>query len=248
MEEAIDKLHPSTKEMALELLHQQDYDLEAFADEAASNLQPIDGSDWTAARRQTFHRELFRSRKDLQCVCANMDISLQTGLTYYLGHFKTSNDYRLTKTVCAEERVERLAASEHGMDACAICGDGGSLLICDGCEGEYHMECMNPPLKVVPEGHWECDECVDRKFLVARDTLLRQSEGLFATGYDDDADDEEEETAANGNEPEAKKQKANDEGDPQQSKSLCPSESVLDVVRKFAKTIHTTLQIVSTQQ
>ena len=52
---------------------------------------------------------------------------------------------------------------------------GGSLLICDGCEGEYHMKCTRPPLQTVPEGHWECDECVDRKFLEGREHLVRNS-------------------------------------------------------------------------
>jgi hypothetical protein len=100
---------------------------------------------------------------------------MKSCLAYYLGTYKKSDHYRLLKTVCVDERNEKVASSVHGFDACAICGDGGSLLICDGCEGEYHMSCLRPTLKTVPEGHWECDECVDRKFLEAREYIIRHS-------------------------------------------------------------------------
>ena len=34
------------------------------------------------------------------------------------------------------------------------------------------MECSKPALKTVPEGHWECDVCIDRKFLECRKRIL----------------------------------------------------------------------------
>ena len=34
---------------------------------------------------------------------------------------------------------------------------------------------MRPALKVVPEGKWECDECVDRAFVEAKDYIIRNS-------------------------------------------------------------------------
>jgi hypothetical protein len=78
----------------------------------------------------------------------------------------------LLKTICSDERQSKGDDSHQDSDVCAICGDGGSLIICDGCEGEYHMNCLNPPLQSVPAGYWLCDECVDAKALVARDVLL----------------------------------------------------------------------------
>ena len=62
------------------------------------------------------------------------------------------------------------------MDACTICGDGGNLLICDGCEKEYHLTCLRPMLASVPDGDWECDECTDRRFLYVRDYILRHTD------------------------------------------------------------------------
>jgi hypothetical protein len=42
-------------------------------------------------------------------------------------------------------------------DRCFICEDGGDLLICDGCEKSYHLQCVD--LSEVPQGDWFCPEC-----------------------------------------------------------------------------------------
>ena len=117
---------------------------------------------------------MFRQRKNLVAVAKAAGLGIIESYTYYLSKFKTSDDYRLLKAVCEEERQERHAASDQGLDACGICGDGGNLLICDGCEGEYHMTCMRPPLAEVPEGSWFCDSCVDSKFLEATDSVIER--------------------------------------------------------------------------
>jgi transposase InsO family protein len=33
------------------------------------------------------------------------------------------------------------------------------MIICDGCEGGWHMGCLDPPLTDVPEGKWLCPTC-----------------------------------------------------------------------------------------
>lgn len=38
-------------------------------------------------------------------------------------------------------------------------GDG-DLLLCDFCPGAYHLTCLNPALKEVPEDDWKCPRCV----------------------------------------------------------------------------------------
>lgn len=106
-------------------------------------------------------------------------------LGYYLGKYKTSDDYRLLKTLCAEERIEKAESSAHVVDECAACGDGGNLLICDGCESEWHTGCTKPALKTVPEGYWLCDRCVDRAFLDARRQIM-QGTRLFSFTQQDD--------------------------------------------------------------
>lgn len=34
------------------------------------------------------------------------------------------------------------------------------LLLCDGCDHGYHIYCLEPPLKAVPERDWYCDRCL----------------------------------------------------------------------------------------
>jgi hypothetical protein len=42
---------------------------------------------------------------------------------------------------------------------CLTCGlddDHANLLLCEGCNDEYHTYCLDPPLKAVPTGDWFC--------------------------------------------------------------------------------------------
>ena len=44
-------------------------------------------------------------------------------------------------------------------EGCVICkqdNDHANLMLCEACEGEYHIYCLNPPLEAVPEGDWYC--------------------------------------------------------------------------------------------
>ncbi|NXU80227.1 AIRE regulator, partial [Oreotrochilus melanogaster] len=45
-------------------------------------------------------------------------------------------------------------------DECAVCGDGGELICCDGCPRAFHLACLVPPLPCVPSGTWQCGCCV----------------------------------------------------------------------------------------
>ncbi|KAM7396487.1 hypothetical protein PAMP_019523 [Pampus punctatissimus] len=45
---------------------------------------------------------------------------------------------------------------------CEVCGGSDRedrLLLCDGCDSGYHMECLTPPLDAVPVEEWFCPEC-----------------------------------------------------------------------------------------
>ena len=59
--------------------------------------------------------------------------------------------------------------------ACQICGSkarAASMLVCDHCNKGYHMSCLKPPLKEVPEGDWYCPICsVKRAAPTAQDLV-----------------------------------------------------------------------------
>ena len=42
-----------------------------------------------------------------------------------------------------------------------MCGvaDERDALLCDGCDGAFHMGCLKPPRKRVPAGDWFCKPC-----------------------------------------------------------------------------------------
>ncbi|XP_074333317.1 protein CHROMATIN REMODELING 4-like [Apium graveolens] len=42
---------------------------------------------------------------------------------------------------------------------CVVCDLGGNLLCCDSCPRTYHLQCLDPPLKRIPTGKWQCPTC-----------------------------------------------------------------------------------------
>ncbi|XP_045826847.1 protein CHROMATIN REMODELING 4 [Trifolium pratense] len=44
---------------------------------------------------------------------------------------------------------------------CVICDLGGNLLCCDSCPRTYHLQCLDPPLKRIPMGKWQCPRCFE---------------------------------------------------------------------------------------
>uniref|UniRef100_A0A8B9JPM3 [histone H3]-trimethyl-L-lysine(4) demethylase n=1 Tax=Astyanax mexicanus TaxID=7994 RepID=A0A8B9JPM3_ASTMX len=46
---------------------------------------------------------------------------------------------------------------------CRMCGRGDEdekLLLCDGCDDNYHTFCLLPPLTDPPKGNWRCPKCI----------------------------------------------------------------------------------------
>ncbi|KAL6206272.1 hypothetical protein ACLB2K_023520 [Fragaria x ananassa] len=58
---------------------------------------------------------------------------------------------------------DRLSSKKKGNDGyyyeCVVCDLGGNLLCCDSCPQTYHLQCLNPPLKRIPNGKWQCPNC-----------------------------------------------------------------------------------------
>jgi hypothetical protein len=54
-------------------------------------------------------------------------------------------------------------ANENDAVVCAVCADGGELIVCDGCPRALHLECIWPPTRRRdrPRDVWMCGECLD---------------------------------------------------------------------------------------
>lgn len=233
------------REPALLALASADYNVEEFQSSVVKDLKPSDGSDWSQEQKDQFHAEVFRCRRDLLQVSKTMDIKMDVCHTYYLTSYKSTCDYRLLKTICIDEREQKdEEEAEQGVDACAVCGDGGNLIICDHCEGEYHINCLKPVLRDIPKGHWECDECVNSRVLEARNFLIRRSKLFervdtsqnkkrsFDNMKDGDKDDEVTRKEGSGASGEV---------------IFKPVDPVLDAVRKMASSVCAVLSQTQTQ-
>uniref|UniRef100_A0A1A8S1Q4 PHD and ring finger domains 1 n=1 Tax=Nothobranchius rachovii TaxID=451742 RepID=A0A1A8S1Q4_9TELE len=73
---------------------------------------------------------------------------------------------RVKKVITVQKPVK--AGQEETVNAdleqtnCEVCGGSDRedrLLLCDGCDAGYHMECLTPPLDSVPVEEWFCPEC-----------------------------------------------------------------------------------------
>lgn len=66
----------------------------------------------------------------------------------------------------SETNFDCLTSKKKGNDGyyyeCVICDLGGNLLCCDSCPRTYHLECLDPPLKRIPNGKWECATCLQK--------------------------------------------------------------------------------------
>ena len=66
-------------------------------------------------------------------------------------------------------------------DGCLCCGGdtfgGGVVLLCERCDGEYHAQCLSPPLRAVPEDAWFCPSCERRGLGGSRDGEGRDGDG-----------------------------------------------------------------------
>lgn len=70
----------------------------------------------------------------------------------------------LLKTVAVGKQIsinEYIAADDE-YTACEICGSierEDVMLLCDGCDKGFHMDCLDPPMDHVPVDNWYCQEC-----------------------------------------------------------------------------------------
>ncbi|KAG5190606.1 hypothetical protein JKP88DRAFT_205337, partial [Tribonema minus] len=59
--------------------------------------------------------------------------------------------------------VEAFSKADKGFcQACAKSCEEGTIIVCDGCTNEYHLQCCRPPISRPPKGDWFCHDCTSR--------------------------------------------------------------------------------------
>lgn len=71
-------------------------------------------------------------------------------------------DGGFVREIAVKEKTTECKVDEVEFTHCEICNRSDRedvMLLCDGCDAGYHMDCLMPPLTEIPEGSWYCDNC-----------------------------------------------------------------------------------------
>ncbi|XVF46045.1 hypothetical protein PTKIN_Ptkin02bG0256400 [Pterospermum kingtungense] len=71
----------------------------------------------------------------------------------------TSAKRRLRGEISSNQSSSKKKGNDGYYYECVICDLGGNLLCCDSCPRTYHLQCLDPPLKRIPMGKWQCPKC-----------------------------------------------------------------------------------------
>ncbi|KAF7727360.1 hypothetical protein EC973_007603 [Apophysomyces ossiformis] len=80
---------------------------------------------------------------------------------WYAQH-KDQNPSKMTPSIKPQESDDSNNTS-NSSQACEICHNSDNeeeILLCDGCDRGYHMNCLTPPLTAVPKTDWFCVKCL----------------------------------------------------------------------------------------
>lgn len=84
---------------------------------------------------------------------------------YYKKVVFDGGEFEIGDDVYVKRKENASSDEEPEMEECRICFRSGKgvMIECDDCLGGFHLKCMSPPLKEVPEGEWVCGFCEARK-------------------------------------------------------------------------------------
>lgn len=154
------RVAPNKKAEAYEKLYQRGFALPGFYQEVCGTAT-TDGSDWTEDNKKRFRASLFKEQKSIIKVSKTIGKPMKECMGYYYGSFKKSKDYPRLKLAIYRHK-QQAVKTRSGNWICDTCGIGGKLIACDSCEAHFHLTCLEPPLKEVPEGSWICDNCLTK--------------------------------------------------------------------------------------
>lgn len=75
----------------------------------------------------------------------------------------SAKDSELSRTSSTIDRDDNLNNPLFECTKCGLMEDPSKMLICDCCEGAFHLLCCNPCVKKIPEEEWYCLACKRKK-------------------------------------------------------------------------------------
>ena len=65
--------------------------------------------------------------------------------------------------IILNKKTKRLNINKkENRELCAICRDGGDLILCDNCPRSFHLSCLKLKEEDIPEGNWYCSRCAPK--------------------------------------------------------------------------------------
>ncbi|XP_063293917.1 PHD and RING finger domain-containing protein 1 isoform X2 [Pelobates fuscus] len=83
-------------------------------------------------------------------------------ITFSCIHIRAHFGGEILKKVPVLKKASEVEEADEDPTNCEVCGRSDRedrLLLCDGCDAGYHMECLTPALNAVPVDEWFCPEC-----------------------------------------------------------------------------------------
>ncbi|XP_067390237.1 bromodomain adjacent to zinc finger domain protein 1A isoform X2 [Emydura macquarii macquarii] len=112
---------------------------------------------------------------------------------------------------------------------CKMCrkkGDAESMVLCDGCDRGYHIYCIRPKLKAIPEGDWFCPECRPKqrsRRLSSRQRPSMESDEEAAEQFEEEDDEPDYEEVGQSEEEDYEEEQEEDD-ESQEEEEMSPSK------------------------
>ena len=145
----LDSLDGPHKELGMVALHKSNYSIQNATKYVNDEIEKnSDFEPWTRRMKRDFQSTILNSSMDMRKVSTAVGKSVNACFIYYYGNFHQTKEFKTFRMQINSD-----------YDDCAVCGEGGELICCDGCNIPYHLKCLRPPLEKVPEGDWYCPVC-----------------------------------------------------------------------------------------
>ena len=156
LDKYINSFQPFQRAHGMMMLHESNYIVSEAEKKNESDATPhdnslLEGAPLSQTERVALINAIDKHDKQWSKIAKDVGTTPCRCLIYYYSRYKWGDERERYLGKKSEWEL-----SGHS-DDCDICGDGGELIICDGCPRAYHVDCLK--LAGIPEGEWFCPHC-----------------------------------------------------------------------------------------